>query len=161
MKRINKNSIALWCFLILGTCQALAQEISGKVLYEDGSPVDMATVIVLNAQDSTLVKGEITNIDGNFGISIDQPGTYVIKVSFIGFKDFTSQAIPISNSNMTLPNITLEESNFELEGVTVATRRPMIVVKADRTIFNTEGNIASAGTNGLELLRKAPGCYAG
>lgn len=150
----------LWLTIVLiscGACPLFGQEISGRVLLADGSPIDMATVVVRSAQDSTLIKGEITDIDGTFGIPISEPGAYLVQVSYIGYSEFMSAPVQFTGRDITLPDIVLEESSYELEAVTVEARKPLIVVRADRTIFNTEGNIASTGSNGLELLRKAPG----
>jgi hypothetical protein len=44
-----------------------------------------------------------------------------------------------------------------LQGVTVTAKRPMIEVKADKTVFNVEGSINASGSNALELLQKSPG----
>ncbi|MBK8052650.1 MAG: outer membrane beta-barrel protein [Saprospiraceae bacterium] len=51
----------------------------------------------------------------------------------------------------------LKENAKQLEEVVVTAQRALIEVKADRTVFNVQGTINSAGENGLNLLRKAPG----
>lgn len=133
------------------------QTITGKALLPDGAPADFATVALLQASDSTLVKGEITDFEGGFEIQVNASGQYLLQVSYVGYADYLSGLILFSADHVRLPDIRLETMGTELETVTVVARRPLIVVKADRTIFNTSGNIASAGSNGLELLRKAPG----
>src|SRR5206468_2729461 len=45
----------------------------------------------------------------------------------------------------------------ELKAVTVTTTKPMVEVKADKTILNVEGTINATGNDALELLRKSPG----
>jgi len=44
-----------------------------------------------------------------------------------------------------------------LSNVTVTSKKPMVEVKADKTILNVEGTINATGSNALELLRKSPG----
>ncbi|HMD00875.1 MAG TPA: outer membrane beta-barrel protein, partial [Ferruginibacter sp.] len=44
-----------------------------------------------------------------------------------------------------------------LNNVTVTANKPMVEVKADKTILNVEGTINAVGSNALELLRKSPG----
>jgi outer membrane cobalamin receptor len=39
----------------------------------------------------------------------------------------------------------------------VTTTRAIVEIKPDRTIFNVQGTINAVGSDGLELLRKAPG----
>src|SRR4026207_232363 len=44
-----------------------------------------------------------------------------------------------------------------LQGVTVSSEKPMMEVKADKTIVNVEGTMNAVGNDALELLRKSPG----
>src|SRR5204862_628487 len=44
-----------------------------------------------------------------------------------------------------------------LSNVNVVAKKPMVEVKADKTIVNVEGTINAVGSNALELLRKSPG----
>ena len=151
------QSLIIFLSLILGSQSLMGQKITGKVLLPDGNSADFATVALLQANDSTLVKGEITDFEGSFEIQVNSSGQYILQVSYVGYADFISEVIDIGADDISIPDIQLQEVSNELETVTVVARRPLIVVKADRTVFNTAGNIASAGSNGLELLRKAPG----
>ncbi|HWR32806.1 MAG TPA: outer membrane beta-barrel family protein, partial [Chitinophagaceae bacterium] len=45
----------------------------------------------------------------------------------------------------------------DLKAVTVSSKKPMVEVKADKTILNVEGTINATGNDALELLRKSPG----
>ncbi|HMG68954.1 MAG TPA: TonB-dependent receptor, partial [Chitinophagaceae bacterium] len=56
-----------------------------------------------------------------------------------------------------VPTVGLNKLASELKGVTVSSKKPMVEVKADRTILNVEGTINSTGNDALELLRKSPG----
>lgn len=150
-------SIVIVLLMLSTSCYLSGQSISGKVLLPDGSAADFATVALLQAQDSSLVKGEITDFDGSFQMQVSSEGRYLLQVSYVGYADFISDAFDGLSGEEIVLNIELQGVSSELETVTVVARRPLIVVKADRTIFNTAGNIASAGSNGLELLRKAPG----
>jgi outer membrane receptor protein involved in Fe transport len=44
-----------------------------------------------------------------------------------------------------------------LETVTVKAKKPLITVSAEKMVLNVADNISTAGDDGLELLRKAPG----
>lgn len=46
---------------------------------------------------------------------------------------------------------------INLQEVTVSSKKPLIEVKADKTILNVQNSINAAGSDALELLRKAPG----
>ena len=45
----------------------------------------------------------------------------------------------------------------DLKNVVVTAQKPIIEVKADKTIVNVEGTINSVGQDAMELLRKSPG----
>ena len=51
----------------------------------------------------------------------------------------------------------MQTATKNLGGVTVTSAKPMVEVKADKTILNVEGTINAVGNDGLELLRKSPG----
>jgi iron complex outermembrane receptor protein len=44
-----------------------------------------------------------------------------------------------------------------LKAVTVVSQKPVIEVRADKTILNVEGSVNAVGQDALELLRKSPG----
>jgi iron complex outermembrane recepter protein len=56
-----------------------------------------------------------------------------------------------------VPAISLVPASKDLAAVTVASKRPLIEQKIDRTIVNVEASITNIGTSALEVLEKAPG----
>ena len=60
--------------------QAKTIKVSGLIVDQDGEPLIGATVRVKNSQTAT-----VTNIDGNFELSVPSNATLVI--SYIGYKD--------------------------------------------------------------------------
>ncbi len=51
----------------------------------------------------------------------------------------------------------MAKASGNLQGVTITAQKPMVEVKADKTILNVEGTINAVGYDALELLRKSPG----
>ncbi|MCX6210828.1 MAG: TonB-dependent receptor, partial [Bacteroidetes bacterium] len=84
-------------------------------------------------------------------------GKYFVTVVSIGFKKAGSTIFEINSSAVTVPSITLKKASKELGEVTVSSKKPMIEVKADKTIFNVEASINAVGSDAFELLRKSPG----
>ena len=58
---------------------------------------------------------------------------------------------------MNAPELKLSKQTESLGNVTVVASKPIVEVKADKTILNVEGTINAVGSNALELLRKSPG----
>lgn len=155
------RSIITIITLLLITAVSYAQQpgsISGKINHLS-KPIASATVSLLKAKDSSLVKVAVSNNEGLYqfeGIAADK---FLIKVSAISFQTFFSTAFDLSEGAAYLvPIATLLFSDSKLKDVTVSSsRRPMIEVKADRTVFNVENSINATGSNAMELLQKSPG----
>ena len=59
--------------------------------------------------------------------------------------------------DLTAPEIILSKVTGNLKEVTVVSRKPVIEMRADKTILNVEGSVNAVGQDALELLRKSPG----
>jgi len=132
-----------------------AQKITGTVRDEQGKAVNKATVSLLSAKDSASLKLAITDKDGQYTFS-PEVGQYFVTVSHVGYITSWSQKIE-NTSDVAVPELQLLKAEAALSGVTVSSKKPMVEVKADRTILNVEGTINATGNDALELLRKAPG----
>jgi hypothetical protein len=147
-------------FLLLLTIVGLAassQKISGIVKDDQGKGLPGANITLQRAKDSAIVKIAATNSSGHYEFINIKPGNYFIGYSFISYKPKRSAMFEVAASDLTIPEITMEKVSASLQDVTVTSKKPMVEVKADKTILNVEGTINSAGSDALELLRKAPG----
>lgn len=140
------------------TAQNESTIISGKLIDENQAPMAYATVSLFNSADSALVKAGFSLDDGTYTLSYLKEGNYYLNFSLIGYETMQSGSINVEESKTTtLPTIQLFPQATELGEIVVATTKPVIEVKPDKTVFNVEGSINATGDNGLELLRKAPG----
>lgn len=142
---------------LLATSTLYAQKISGTVAQFDGKPVEFATVVLYNAADSALVKGAITDPDGKYEFENILAGRYFVNANLIGMGKAATPIFDYEGGDKTIEKVKLEESATAISQVNVVARRPIVEVKADKTVLNVEGNINAQGQNALELLRKAPG----
>lgn len=148
--------LSLFTAFILMSFGVMAQNITGSVKDTDGKAVANATVSLHNAKDTSVVKLGVTNKEGNYKFSSVKNGTYLISATFVGYNAKYSAPIEVSG-DVNVPAFALEKASAELKGVTVVAKKPMIEVKADKTIVNVENSINAVGNDGLELLRKSPG----
>lgn len=148
--------IVLFACLVL-SAGVFGQTISGVVKEESGKAFNGATVSLLRAADSVSVKYAATKQDGRFQFNNIQPGNYIVSVSHVGYAPKMHGGISMEQADVAVPDIQLAKVNAELKSVTVLSRKPMIEVRADKTILNVEGTINAVGTDALELLRKSPG----
>lgn len=113
-------------------------EISGKIVSNDGTPGAFATVTLLRASDSALVKGAISDEDGKYQFIHVPYGKYLIAVSVIGMDKAYSSAFSLNadHHETTLRVITLEPNTKLLKGVEVSAAKPFIQHKPGQTIVN-------------------------
>jgi len=153
-------SRSLFTSIFFGLIQFLSAQdyfISGSVKTSKDESISFGTLLLKNASDSSLVKVSITNTDGIFTFLNIPSGKYYIQLDYLGYQKFRSSQIDLIDKDITLDPIILNESNTNLEEVTITAARPIVEVKADKTVFNVQGTINAVGDNGLNLLRKAPG----
>jgi iron complex outermembrane recepter protein len=147
-------------FTLLISMQSMAQapgKITGTVT--DGKKnLASVTVSLLQAKDSSLVKADASNAAGEFEIPVVKSGDYLLSYTAVGFEKKYSAIYTITEGqNVTATTEVLTVSTAKLQGVTVSSKKPMIEVKADKTVFNVEASINATGSNALELLQKSPG----
>ena len=147
--------------LLLVAAKPMAQtnaKINGKVTDNNNKPLQSVTVSLLQAKDSSLVKAAVTAADGGYDFISKKEGSFLISYSLVGFENKYSESFTVkAGESFTVKNILLQPGTNKLQGVTVVTKKPMIEVKADKTVFNVEASINATGSNALELLQKSPG----
>lgn len=132
--------------------------LSGRVVSAKSEVIPYANVILNSTADPDSVQFELTNEEGNFKFHALKPNRYWIKVSFVGLPDYVSDTfLLVVDSTLQLPLIQLAEASNELTEVKVVGKRPLVVLRPNKIIFNVEGTINATGGNALELLRKSPG----
>ncbi|MDQ6762674.1 MAG: carboxypeptidase regulatory-like domain-containing protein, partial [Bacteroidota bacterium] len=161
---MTKSALLTLIFLIASKfllAQTLSGTITGKVT--DGGEqkiIDAATVSLLKANDSSLVKIGLTDKNGNFSFDHLSNGKYLLMATSIGHLKVYSPALEITNAETVSAGVLQLKDNLKmLSAVTVAAaiKKPFIERKIDRTVINVDASITNAGTTALEVLEKAPG----
>lgn len=133
--------------------------ITGTLTDTHGAPVEAATVHLLSAADSSLVKAELSDATGRFEFSGIKTGQFLLGVTALGFEKFTGHPIEATGTEqkIQLPPLALTGSNISLKEVTVTAQKPLIERRTDRTIVNVDNSILATGSTALEVLERAPG----
>jgi iron complex outermembrane recepter protein len=156
-RKIFTLTTAILCIALQAMAQA-PSKISGTVTDNKNNPLKAITISLLNAKDSSLVKADVTDAAGKFDIATTKAGDFLLKFSGIGHETKYSKNYTITDGQtINADAISLAEASKNLQGVTVVSKKPMIEVKADKTVFNVEQSINAQGSDALELLRKSPG----
>lgn len=135
--------------------------VSGSVQDQQAASLPFTNVLLLKGIDSTLVKGTLTDQNGHFVLDQVPDNEYVLVVSMIGYKKFTSSKFSLNRTNhaMKWPTIQLQLATTELQGITVTAQKPFIEQQIDKTVLNVENSLVASGSTALEVLEKAPGVH--
>ena len=159
-----KNKIAIFtAFVALLSIDSQAQTkkgiISGTVIDGNTKTIESATITLLNASDSAVVKMGAADKTGHYSFEGLKEGKYLVKVSAVGHSIGYSETVEISSSVSTLSLKTIELVPIakSIAGVTVTARKPLIEQKIDRTIVNVEAAASNVGSTAMEVLEKSPG----
>lgn len=141
------------CFVLVSALAMAQYSISGTVNDAAAQPIPYATVQLLKP-DSSLISGSITDEQGHYQLTAPA-GKAILQVSYIGY---TTRCI-----NLTLPlsealeAIVLQEETERIQEVEVKAKKQLIERHMDKLVLNVSNSPLAAGTNGKDLLKKAPG----
>ena len=149
MQTMKKLAILL-LLAVLAAMPTQAETIKGHVIDQNGNPMPFVTISVL-AQDSTLITGAITDDDGKYEIFVESQKSkveshYTIQASYIGY-----------HTAFGGPDFVLREETEQLKEVEVKAKKPLIERQMDKLVVNVSASPLSAGSNGNDILRRAPG----
>ena len=155
------HQILLFAFL-LASFSVLGQEnkgnVEGFVKDETDKAMEFANVLLLKANDSSFVKGAITNNLGKYEFFGIKNGSYLISVSVVGYENIYSKPFRISPQNLIVKVETLRfSSGTQLDEVKIVVTKPLFERSADRTTINVENSVVNAGSDAWEILQRAPG----
>ncbi len=151
-----KKFVLISC-LCMFSLNMMAQKISGLVKDETGKAFTGSTVTLLRAKDSVAVKYTATKADGQYVFEGITPGSFIVKSTFVGHKTSFSDVVELVATDVAVNDVVMEKLAGNLGEVIVTAKKPMVEIKADKTILNVEGTINATGSDALELLRKSPG----
>ncbi|WP_242086552.1 outer membrane beta-barrel protein [Aestuariivivens sediminis] len=140
----------------LSTNSIIAQTLEGLVEDLESKPIAYANVLLLNADESVLIKGCLTDETGKFSINNIKKGNYKLKLSYLGFQTIEKEIV-IDNKTHSLGTITMKESAEELSEVVIKTEKPLLEHKTDRLIVNIKNSVTSVGNHALSVLERSPG----
>jgi hypothetical protein len=120
-----------------------------------GEFLAFVNVAVLDSADSSFVKGAATNLDGMFEISDVPAGSYLLRISAIGYQ---RRFVPFSVSNNTaLGTLLVKAGATTLDAVEISAEKPIYAMDGEKLIYNvSEDPSIQTGTT-EDALQNAPG----
>lgn len=153
----------LMLLMILFSPMAFAQQsgvnVTGSVV-EQGSdtPIEQATVRLLNVKDSAMVRGVVSARNGSFTLKNVKKGSYLLHITFIGY-DPLYQPLQITGKKnpVNVGKLELSDGAIELGEAVVIGKAPEVTVRNDTVEYNADSYKVTEGSVLEDLLKKMPG----
>ena len=159
---MKKYLFIIFCFIISSVYASDFSEeslVKGKVLDADGKqPLQYATVSLLNSKNDSIVDGTITDHLGVFKIKNVYPGTYNLKISFIGYKPMIINDVIVDSkkNSVDLGEIKLSVTSETIDEVEVFADQSPVTFEVDRKVIHVnQQDISSSGT-AVNILENYP-----
>jgi outer membrane receptor protein involved in Fe transport len=145
------------CFLIKANAQT--GEVYGNVKTTDNKPLEAATVSLLKAKDSSLIKIAVADKAGVYKFENIRYGSYLVQAEALGHDKSMSKIFDLTqeHSPVAIDDISLASGTKVLAGVNITSQRPLIENKIDKTVVNVDASPTNTGLSALEVLEKSPG----
>ena len=138
---------------------AVAQGVvKGRVIdKQTNEALPYVNIRVSGAADDKTVKAAITDGGGHFNVTGLAKGSYVLTVSYVGYKSVTRRfAITDKDRSVAYNTLYISEDHQTLKEVTVTGQRSQMKLEVDRKTFSVDQIIASAGGSASDLLENIP-----
>ncbi len=133
---------------------AKTQDLTGKVINEQGEPLPFVNVVLLALPDSTFIQGSMTDDQGRFHI-VTNRNDGLLRVTSVGY---ITQYIPVQEAKGL--TITLKEDSHLLSEIVVKSQLPRTYVKGDAMRTTVEGTILEKSGSAADMLNKVPSVEA-
>ncbi|MFK7809734.1 MAG: TonB-dependent receptor [Saprospiraceae bacterium] len=165
--RITFSILVLLSFSLNGFGQKNGQRPGGKkaklsiigtvVDATNDLPLEFATITLMNAVDSSIITGGITDEKGFFDIQT-RPGNYLVKIEFISYKSQFRNDIKLGRENpkADLGKVALTSDANLLNTVEVRAEKSQLSIALDKKVFNVGKDLANQGGNASDILDNVP-----
>ncbi|THV61289.1 TonB-dependent receptor [Flagellimonas alvinocaridis] len=146
--------ILLLVFLVSNNLVAQTYQITGKVVDEQNQIIPFANILLLQATDTTFVKGTSADDNGVFVLVGVEPDLYLLQASYVG-RGSEPRALDIAK-DVSLGALIIPLETNALDEVVVTAQRPKLQKLPDRLVFSVENTVISQGTS-WDILKSTPG----
>jgi iron complex outermembrane recepter protein len=148
----------LSAFFLFTFTDAISQSftIKGKVLDRDtNQALEFANIALLMPNDSSVVTGSISDLDGTFQINAEE-GTYLLRAGFIGYESIFKEITVGGKNIQNIGNLIIGTDATNLQEVVVEGVSSIFTSDIDKRTYNVENSIVAEGATAAELLGTLP-----
>ena len=128
MKKLLGLVMGLMIIGITSQAQTKIAKINGQVIDGNQKTIEAATIALINAKDSSVVKYSVASKTGHFQFEDIPAGDYIVTVSAVGHTKGYSEKISIKEGqeSISVKTIELIPTAKGIAGVTVTSTRPFM-----------------------------------
>ncbi len=121
--------------------------------------IPFAPVAVISTKDSSLIKGAVSDENGNFKIESLPFGNYLLKFSILGYQTLKTESFSLNESQQekNFGIIKLKTSVTSLKTITVAGTQERVQQSGDTIGYNAKAYKTNPDANAEDLISKMPG----
>ncbi len=121
-------------------------------------PLVYVNVLLQNNTESLKSAGAITDHNGKFEFSNVKFGQYLIKISYIGYRNKITQPFSVNaeNKRIDFGTIFLRDTTVTLEEVLITSKKALFNNQIDKKVYNVDQDIMSKSGSASDLLQNVP-----
>ncbi|MCS5488921.1 carboxypeptidase-like regulatory domain-containing protein [Algoriphagus limi] len=128
--------------------------LTGRVLDSLDRPIPYANIVAINQSTQKIGGFGISNDEGKFKITLNPGSEYLLRVSFVGYRQFEMSVTEWDSETPFL--IVLEQADTELGMVEVVSELP-VTMKGDTLTYKTDAFTTGNERKLEDVLEKLPG----
>ena len=123
-----------------------------------GQKIEYASVAIIAVADSSVKGGGVTGADGSFSVQKLPPGNFMVRVTFMGYKEWYSKPFTITmvNTQYDAGAIKISPSSKELGTVEINEQRSDYTNSIDKKTYDVNQNIVNTGGTATDVLQNIP-----
>ncbi|HTL81911.1 MAG TPA: outer membrane beta-barrel family protein, partial [Bacteroidia bacterium] len=132
-------------------------KVIGKILDQQRKPVEFAAVTLLNANDTSLVKGTLSADDGSFSIEQVPAGKYFLAAEMNSYPKKWSAVFDLADGQSYDAGELLFDNVKVNDEVVIAATLPLFSQKPGMLVMNVENSPVKITGTAYDVISKAPG----
>ena len=153
MKLLRLSFLLIICCFGIQSMSAQTSSLTGRVMDADtNEPLTRATAQLYRiGRDTTFIGGTFSDGQGNFSLSTGRAGTYLLRISFLGYKTSEQRVNLTAGQTQTLGRIKMTPDAMQLDEAVVTANLPKMIIKDDTVVYNADAYRVPEGA-GIEAL---------
>lgn len=145
-----KNILAI-LVAVFATLTATGQNYAGKVVTQEGKPLEAAAVCLKSPSDSSVIEYALSGKDGSFTVECTAKPV-ILSISYIGYRTYERLC-----EDYSLGTIVLETDNEMMDAAVVKAGRAVQKLTAEGMETLVAGSMLEKAGTGSDALKKVPG----